>query len=115
AIRIDVDGQTVTVPFHLKCPVIAHRRRWLERRKARLDTVRHGIEWQVRLCGITRFARFRFCDLVILEKGLGAAAHLLDRLSAATDFFSASMMLITLLGPGFDAGAFDLPRLGFFK
>ena len=52
---------------------------------------------------------------IVLQQRLGAFAHLPVRVSAATDFFKASMMLMTLLGAGAEAGAFALVFDGFFS
>ncbi len=55
-------------------------------------------------CAGSRFRRGRDCgEVLVLQEQLGPFAHLPVRVSAATDFFKASMMLMTLLGAGAEA------------
>jgi hypothetical protein len=110
-----MDGETTALPFDFVGPIGTDRWHRLQQCQARLDPIGHRIEQKVRLSRIAPTSRLRFGgEAIVLQQRLGGFFHLPVRVSAATDFFKASMMLMTLLGAGAEAGALalDFDRFG---
>jgi hypothetical protein len=112
----DVDGEAIAVPFDFEGPIRPDRRRRLQQCQAWFDPIGHGVEGKVRLSRVAFASRLRFRgETIVMKKRLCGPSHLPVRVSAATAFFKASMMLMTLLGAGAGAGALALAFDGFFR
>lgn len=115
ALRLDMNGEAVAVPFNLIDSVRTFQNLGLEERKAWLNAIRHGIEGEVRLCWIAALARPRSNRRIgpSLRRGLdfgGLLMHQCIRYFLKSPHWAAEMAALRSKAartqPGKDLGSF---------